>query len=234
MFLAWPNMEVVMADAGMMAHDVRCLEHLKQARALGLSLAQYARAHGLKVRMLYDADNRLRKKGLIADRRSQQPGEAVAKRKPRLLRASSLRCALSAPVLRHIVPHRCFGFSTRAVICWNSTAGRRQRWWLRHCGEDAMLRPDRNIASVYMHRAPIDMRRQIDGLSVLVVGIMQHNPLPSGLFVFIKKRRNKLKILTWERNGFTVWYKRLEEEEFQWPVRSSETVVTLTASNWIG
>jgi hypothetical protein len=40
-----------------------------------------------------------------------------------------------------------------------------------------MLRPDRNIASVYLHRAPIDMRRQIDGLSALVVGVMQHNPL---------------------------------------------------------
>jgi len=48
-----------MADeGGMTAHEARCLEHLKQARALGLSLAQYARAHGLKVRMLYDLDNR--------------------------------------------------------------------------------------------------------------------------------------------------------------------------------
>jgi hypothetical protein len=41
-------------------------EHLKQGRALGQSLAQYARAHGLKVRMLYGADSRLRKKGVIA------------------------------------------------------------------------------------------------------------------------------------------------------------------------
>ena len=64
---------------------------------------------------------------------------------------------------------------------------------------------------------------------------MQHNPLSGSLFVFINKRRNKLKILTWERNGFIVWYKRLEEEKFQWPVRSSETVVTLSGEqlNWL-
>ena len=62
-----------------------------------------------------------------------------------------------------------------------------------------MLRPDRHIASVYLHRAPIDMRRQIDGLSALVVGVMQHNPLSGCLFVFINKQRNKLKILMWEK-----------------------------------
>jgi hypothetical protein len=109
MFLTWSNVEVAMADEGMTAHDVRCLEHLKQARALELSLAQYARAHGLKVRMLYDADNRLRKKGLIAGMPSQQPGEAVAKRKPeiaesqfvavRIERPSVAPCP-SSPVLR--------------------------------------------------------------------------------------------------------------------------------------
>jgi transposase len=81
-----------------------------------------------------------------------------------------------------------------------------------------MLRPDRNIASVYLHRTPIDMRRQIDGLSAMVAGVMQHNPLSGSLFVFINKRRNTLKILTWERNGFIVWYKRLEQQKFEWPV----------------
>ena len=75
-----------------------------------------------------------------------------------------------------------------------------------------MLRPDRNIASVYLHRAPIDMRRQIDGLSALVVGVMQHNPLSGCLFVFINKQRNKLKILMWEKKalccGTNAWSNR--------------------------
>ena len=66
------------------------------------------------------------------------------------------------------------------------------------------------------------MRRQMDGLAALVTGIMKQNPLSGGLFVFINKRRDKLKILMWERNGFVVWYKRLEQEKFQWPVRSAE------------
>ena len=59
-----------------------------------------------------------------------------------------------------------------------------------------MLRPDRRIERVYLHRAPIDMRRQIDGLAALVEGVMNANPFDASLFVFINKRRNKLKILT--------------------------------------
>jgi len=98
-----------------------------------------------------------------------------------------------------------------------------------------MLRPERSTASVYLHRNPIDMRRQIDGLSALVVDDMQHNPLSGNLFVFINKQRNKLRILMWERNGFVVWYKRLEQEKFFWPVRLDEAVVTLTSEqlNWL-
>lgn len=98
-----------------------------------------------------------------------------------------------------------------------------------------MLRPDRTTTNVYLHRAPIDMRRQIDGLAALVSGTMKQNPLEGGLFVFINKRRDKLKILMWERNGFVLWYKRLEEEKFAWPVSSTEDAVTLTSEqlNWL-
>src|SRR5215471_15592188 len=77
-------MEIAMADEGLTAHELSCLEHLKQARALGLSLAQYARDHGLRVKMLYGAENRLRKKGVIAGASSQQPGKAIAERKPEI------------------------------------------------------------------------------------------------------------------------------------------------------
>jgi transposase len=76
-----------------------------------------------------------------------------------------------------------------------------------------MLRPDRSITNVYLHRAPIDMRRQIDGLGALVSGDIKQNPLSGSLIVFINKRRDKLKMLMWERNGFVVWYKRLEQEK---------------------
>jgi transposase len=91
-----------------------------------------------------------------------------------------------------------------------------------------MLRPDRSIERVYLHRAPVDMRRQIDGLAMLAKDVIQQDPAGGALFAFINARRNKLKLLLWERNGFILWYKRLEREKFHWPRHSGEAVVTLS------
>lgn len=98
-----------------------------------------------------------------------------------------------------------------------------------------MLRPDRAIERVYLHRAPIDMRKQMDGLSVVVKQSMQLDPLSGALFVFINKSRTKLKLLMWERNGFVVWYKRLERDRFAWPRVGDELVLTLSGEqlNWL-
>src|SRR3982074_723557 len=90
-----------------------------------------------------------------------------------------------------------------------------------------MLRPDRNIERVYLHRAPVDMRKQIDGLAVLARDVIQLDPMSGSMFAFINKRRNKLKILVWERNGFIVWYKRLEQQRFHWPRGIGDVVLTL-------
>jgi transposase len=92
-----------------------------------------------------------------------------------------------------------------------------------------MLRPDRSIEQVYLHRAPVDMRRQIDGLAILAKEVIQQDPTGGALFVFINARRNKLKLLIWERNGFILWYKRLEREKFHWPRHVSEAVITMSA-----
>jgi len=98
-----------------------------------------------------------------------------------------------------------------------------------------MLRPDRSIERVYLHRAPIDMRKQIDGLAALVEGALKADPFSGALFIFINRRRDKLKMLAWDRTGFIVWYKRLEREKFAWPLRSDETMVTLTGEqlHWL-
>jgi transposase len=98
-----------------------------------------------------------------------------------------------------------------------------------------MLRPDRGIARVYLHRAPVDMRKQIDGLALLAKDVIQQDPTSGALFGFINARRNKLKLLVWERNGFIIWYKRLERDKFHWPPRADEAVVTLTGEqlNWL-
>lgn len=98
-----------------------------------------------------------------------------------------------------------------------------------------MLRPEPGIGRVYLHRAPVDMRKQIDGLAALVEGTLKANPFSGSLFIFINRRRDKLKMLAWDRSGFIVWYKRLEKEKFPWPVRSNETMVTLTGEqlHWL-
>lgn len=80
-----------------------------------------------------------------------------------------------------------------------------------------MLRPDRSIERVYLHPAPVDMRKQIDGLVILAQDVIQQDPTSGVLFAFINARRNKLKLLVWERNGFVIWYKRLERDKFHWP-----------------
>ena len=98
-----------------------------------------------------------------------------------------------------------------------------------------MLRPNRGIARMYLHRAPVDMRKQIDGLVVLAKDVIQQDPTCGALFGFINARRNKLKLLMWERNGFIVWYKRLERDKFHWPRHAEEAVVTLAGEqlNWL-
>jgi transposase len=97
-----------------------------------------------------------------------------------------------------------------------------------------MLRPQ-GIERVYLHRAPVDMRKQMDGLAMLAQQVLQVDPLSGALFVFINRRCNKLKLLLWERNGFVIWYKRLERDKFHWPKVLSDNVVTLTCEqlNWL-
>ena len=70
-----------------------------------------------------------------------------------------------------------------------------------------MLRPDRGIERVHLHRVPVDMRKQLDGLAVLAKEVICQDPMSGAMFAFINARRNKLKLLVWEKNGFIIWYK---------------------------
>jgi Transposase and inactivated derivatives len=70
---------------------------------------------------------------------------------------------------------------------------------------------------VYVASDVTDMRRSIDSLSVLVQEVLQKNPFLGHLFVFCSKRGDKIKILYWDRNGFCLWYKRLERGVFRLP-----------------
>jgi transposase len=93
-----------------------------------------------------------------------------------------------------------------------------------------MLRPNTAGLKVYLHRAPIDMRAGRNGLAARVREVMQQDPFSPGYFLFTNKRRDALKILTWDINGFALWHKRIEsQDKFPWPRLFEEDVVELTS-----
>ena len=75
---------------------------------------------------------------------------------------------------------------------------------------------------VYLALGYTDMRKSVNGLSITVSECMEQDPFSGHLFVFSNRRRNILKILYWDSNGFALWYKRLEKSVFRWPENVSE------------
>jgi transposase len=77
----------------------------------------------------------------------------------------------------------------------------------------------------FLYRGATDMRRSFAGLGGLVVNELQ-KPLTSGdVFIFINKPRNSIKLLVWDRNGFVIYYKRLEEGTFEIPDGDEKSII---------
>lgn len=74
---------------------------------------------------------------------------------------------------------------------------------------------------IYLYRAPCDMRKSFDGLCGLIRTELGEDPLSGSLFVFTNRRRNMVKLLYWDRDGFALWFKRLERGCFGFPPGSS-------------
>jgi transposase len=72
--------------------------------------------------------------------------------------------------------------------------------------------------TIYLAQEPVDFRLGINGLSVVVEATLRFDPFSRNLFCFTNKRKNQIKVLYWQRTGFCLWQKRLEEERFRWPV----------------
>jgi len=82
---------------------------------------------------------------------------------------------------------------------------------------------------VYLATKPADMRKSFDGLSALASGSLALDPLSGHLFVFVNKRRDRVKILYWDRDGLAVWAKRLERGTFRLPAAGLDRVEMTTA-----
>ncbi|MHB2148182.1 IS66 family insertion sequence element accessory protein TnpB [Calditrichota bacterium LG25] len=67
----------------------------------------------------------------------------------------------------------------------------------------------------FLYSEPTDMRKSFDGLSGIVINELNGNPLSGDVYIFINKRRDRIKLLIWDRNGFWLLYKRLEQGRFQ-------------------
>jgi len=91
-----------------------------------------------------------------------------------------------------------------------------------------------NTQRVFLAVGHTDMRKAINGLSIMVEQDMSLNPFSGDLFVFCNRVHTIIKILYWDHNGFCLWHKRLEKHRFKWPT-SVDEVVTIGARqlNWL-
>ena len=87
-------------------------------------------------------------------------------------------------------------------------------------------------ARIYLCVAPTDLRKSFDGLSGLVQAAFQQNVLDGHLFLFLNRRRDRVKALFWDRDGLVLWYKRLEAGTYELPaVGADQKQLELDARN---
>jgi transposase len=87
----------------------------------------------------------------------------------------------------------------------------------------------RDFGEIFLHKAAVDGRKQINGLAQIVQGAMGKSPFGGALFVFTTRHREYVKLLYWNKSGFALWSYRLEEEKFRWPTKMDGDVIELSA-----
>ena len=89
-------------------------------------------------------------------------------------------------------------------------------------------------SKVYIALGATDMRKSINGLSLLVVDQFDLDVFSGSLFAFCNRRRDIIKILYWDDNGFCIWLKRLEKDIFRWPDSEQDVMeISRTALDWL-
>jgi len=83
---------------------------------------------------------------------------------------------------------------------------------------------------LFLFRGQADMRKGFDGLSGMVEEHFAESLFSGSLFIFLNRRRDRVKILYWDGGGLALWYKRLERGTFRMPSGRENTAVELTSA----
>jgi transposase len=87
------------------------------------------------------------------------------------------------------------------------------------------------LVRIYLCTQPADMRKGFDTLAAQVKEFLKHDAFSGNLFLFVSRGKDRLKILYWDRDGFALWYKRLEEGAFKLPqLKNAGVSVELSAT----
>ncbi len=95
-----------------------------------------------------------------------------------------------------------------------------------------MFRLDAGL-KVFLHREAVDGRKNINGLASLVEQALGLNPFAAAIYVFSNRRRNRVKLLLWDRTGFWLLMKRLEADRFVWPREAAVVELTVEQLHWL-
>lgn len=85
---------------------------------------------------------------------------------------------------------------------------------------------------VFLYTAATDMRKSFSGLHGIIVEALRQDPLSGDWFVFLNRRRDRLKLMLWERDGFVIFYKQLQRGTFAMPAHNGDSLV-LTAQQLV-
>lgn len=80
----------------------------------------------------------------------------------------------------------------------------------------------------FLYDKPCDMRKGFDGLSGVVSSQMQRSPMDGSVYLFVNRRRDRLKMLVWESGGYMLYYKRLEQGQFELPTVTKDGQMVLS------
>lgn len=90
-----------------------------------------------------------------------------------------------------------------------------------------MIKRLKKQQTVYLSTQHTDMRKSINGLAAIVQGSFKIDPYDGALFVFSNRSHDKIKVLQWDIDGFSLYYKRKERGKFQWPTKIDESSGTV-------